>query len=241
MFKSTGFMIPGKSRLIVRAGGALWFVEPKTNSLAILAGLHEPRTIGWFKVEPNDVVVDVGAHIGRYSLIAARMASRVVSIEPEDSNFKMLVDNIRLNGFSNISPLQLALSDSPGNRLFYIATGGDTGTHSVEPEWRRMLDTKRRRKSITVRCETLDRVVISLGLARIDWLKIDVEGHEIEVLKGSTATLSITRNLILEVAEGNEDACRKQLGKAGMRLVSIDQGRKERGIRASSNWLLTRA
>src|SRR5712692_565800 len=86
-FKSTGYMIPGKSRLIVEVGGVFFFVTAKTDSLALLSGLHEPRTVNWFRVESGDVVVDGGAHIGRYSLLAAKCASKVISIKPEPSNF----------------------------------------------------------------------------------------------------------------------------------------------------------
>jgi FkbM family methyltransferase len=240
-FRSTGYMIPGRSKLLVEIGGILSFVTPKTNSLAILAGLHEPKTVNWFKVASGDVVVDVGAHIGRYSLLAARWASKVVSIEPEPSNFSELLDNIRLNKFTNVIALRVALSDAPGMRTFYLASGGDTGTSSIEPEWSWRLDTSRQRKTIQVKSETLDRVIASLGLNKIDWLKIDVESHELAVLHGSRITLAMTKHLILEVAEGNEATCREIVRAAGFSLVSIDEGKKEEGIRASSNWLLARA
>ncbi len=238
-FKSTGHLIPGRARLRVATAGVLAEVTPGNNSLALFAGVHEPKTTAWFEVKSGEVVVDVGAHIGRYSLIAAKRASKVVSVEPDPSNFAMLEFNIQLNGFSNVTPMWLALSNSPGKRRFYLAGGGDTGTSSLESSWLWRLDTVKR-KEIEVECETLDRLVDSMGLEMINWLKIDVEGHEVAVLQGSHATLARTRRLILEVAERNEMDCRELVQRAGLEIVSVDEGKKEEGVRASSNWLLCR-
>lgn len=239
-FKSTGHLTPGRSRLKVATAGIIAEVTPGNNSLALLAGVHEPRTTTWFDVKRGDVVLDVGAHIGRYTLIAAKRASRVVSIEPDPSNFAMLESNIRLNNFSNIVPLRLAVSSSPGRRRLFLAGGGDSGTSSLEPSWSWILDTGLERRHIEVECETLDLLVSSLGVEHIDWLKIDVEGHEIDVLEGAKATLARTGKIILEVAEGNEAVCTELVTRAGFNLAAMDQGLKEEGLRASSNWLLSR-
>jgi FkbM family methyltransferase len=239
-FRSTGHLTPGSSRLKITTAGVIAEVTPGNNSLALIAGVHEPRTTSWFDVKPGEVVVDVGAHIGRYTLIAAKHASKVVSIEPDPSNFAMLESNIKLNFFSNVVPLRLAISNSPNRRRLFLAGGGDTGTSSLESNWSWTLDAGSKRREVEVECETLDRLSNLLGLERIDWLKIDVEGHEIPVLEGAKATLARTRKLILEVAEGNETGCRELVRQAGFELVAIDKGEKEEKIRASSNWLLYR-
>jgi FkbM family methyltransferase len=239
-FRSTGHLTPGRSRLKVTTAGVIAEVAPGNNSLALLAGVHELKTTTWFNVKPREVVVDVGAHIGRYTLIAAKHASKVVSVEPDPSNFAMLKSNIRLNHFSNVTPLQLAISDTPGKRWFFLAGGGDSGTSSLEFDWSWTLDAGIKRREVEVECETLDRLVESLGLEHIDWLKIDVEGHEIAVLEGAKKALARTERLILEVAEGNETICRDFVRQAGFEIVSIDQGEKEPGVRSSSNWFLHR-
>src|SRR5438445_13762141 len=109
-FRSVGYLIPGRSKLTVTIGGVHANVRPGTTDLAIFATAHEPRTSSWFRVKPGDVVVDVGAHIGRYTLMAARYASRVVAVEPEPSNFFALLSNIRFNSYSNVTALCVALS-----------------------------------------------------------------------------------------------------------------------------------
>lgn len=239
-FRSTGHLTLGRSRLRVTTSGVLVEVQPGNNSLALLAGAHEPRTTSWFRVKPGDVVVDVGAHVGRYSLIAAKNASRVISIEPDPSNFALLESNIKLNGFSNILPMKLAASNNPGRRRFYLSGGGDSGTSSLEKSWSWALDKGVTRRELDVECETLDRLVMSLKLDHIDWLKVDVEGHELAVLEGARDTLGMTGKLILEVAEGNEAECNKIVEEAGFRLIAADEGPKEQGLRSSSNWMLQR-
>jgi UDP-3-O-acyl-N-acetylglucosamine deacetylase len=110
----------------------------------------------------------------------------------------------------------------------------------LESSWSWTLDAGTKRTEVEVECETLDLLFDSLGLNQIDWLKIDVEGHEIPVLEGAKGTLARTRKLILEVAEGNETDCRELMRQAGFEVVAIDQGEKEEGLRPTSNWLLRR-
>ena len=159
-------------------------------------------------------------------------------MEPNLANFSLLEENIRLNGFTNVIALPLALSDKPGKRRFYLASGADTATSSLEPTWK--LDPTKHRSSIDASCETLDRVADYLRLDKIDWLKIDVEGHEVSVLKGGLDTLKKTKRLILEVAEGNEEACLKIIRDSGFELASVDQRKKEDGVLTTSNWLVLR-
>ena len=237
-FKSTGYLIPGRSKLRVIFEGIRTDVSPRTNSLAIIAGVHEPKTTTWFRVSQGETVIDVGAHIGRYTLIAAKTASRVISIEPEPTNYALLQNNIKINNFTNITALRVALSNERSLKKFYLAGGGDTGTSSLEQDFSWRLDLGTKRMVVEVETRTLDSVVDSLKISVIDWLKIDVEGHEVHVLEGGGQTLARTRKLILEVAEGNEDACKEFVRHAGFDTVAVEEGKKAAGLRANSNWLL---
>ena len=233
-FKSVGHLIPGKTRMTVSIGGILANARPRTYDLAVLAGTHELNTVTWFHVKPGDIVVDVGAHIGRYTLAAARHASKVVAIEPEPSNFRMLQANIRLNRFSNVTALHLALSKYRGKHRLYLANMGDPGHSSLEADLSGMPDKAKIRDTIEVECETLDHLVALLNLETIDWLKIDVEGHEVSVLESGRSTLTKTKHLILEVARWNEKACNELLDRTGLELVSVEKSKE------TSNWLLVR-
>ncbi len=230
-FSAVGPLLPGKANLTLSMAGLLVTVRPQTNDLDLLAH-HEPEVVRWFRVKPGDVVVDVGAHIGRYTLLAARAASRVVAVEPDPSNFSVLSTNIRINGFSNVVALPLALSRDPGRRQLYPAGGSNRGTSSLEPACRGGIAIDWAPAPVDVDCETLDHLADSLALRSVDWLKIDVEGHEVAVLEGGQATLAKTKHLILEVTQGNEEACGALMKEAGMTLISVERGSP------ASNWFL---
>jgi len=211
-------------------------IRPGTSDLGVFATVLEPRTAAWFRVDYGDVVVDVGAHIGRYTLAAARKASIVIAVEPVPSNFSILKTNVALNRFKNVIPLSIAMSDREGESLLYLSQEGDTATSSLEPTWSERLRRTSGDKLLDVRCETLDKLVEGLNLEVIHWLKIDVEGHEVPVLEGAELTLKRTRNLILEVTAGNEQLCMRATRRAGLNLVKTET---QRGSLVS-NWLLKR-
>jgi FkbM family methyltransferase len=192
-------------------------------------------TTRWFRVNSEDVVVDVGAHIGRYALIAARNASKVVAVEPDPSNFQLLQRNVSLNGFSNVVLIPKALSSVAGTRPLVLAGKENTGTSrlvSGESAVNRSPDANS--SVVSVETETLDQLVDANGLTRIDWLKIDVEGHEIAVLQGGESALRITRRLALEVTDTTQDRCRRILESAGFGIDSVEKGDP------ASNWLMSK-
>ena len=234
-FGAVGLLIPGRGKLTIAVGGVFAHVRPGTNDLDLLAPSYEPQTAAWIRVKTGDFVIDVGAHIGRYTLFAAKRAARVVAIEPDPSNFSLLQANIQLNNLKNVTALNWALSSSRGRRRLYLADRENTGTSSLEAKWVSAPLNRGPKNSVEVECVTLDHLVESLGLETIDWLKIDVEGHEVAVLEGAPHALRCARHLILEVAEGNEDACRNLVRQAGLQLVAIEWGAP------TSNWFLVRS
>src|SRR5256712_7596936 len=131
---SVGFWVRGNTNLGVSVDGVRFDVRPRTNDLDLISSRHEPLVTRSFQVAAGDVVVDVGAHIGRYALRAATKASKVIAIEPDPSNFILLEQNVRLNGFSNVVLVPHALSSRPGTRALWLAASGNTGTSSVDPD-----------------------------------------------------------------------------------------------------------
>jgi len=231
-FGSVGFWVRGNTNLGISLDGVRFDVRPRTNDLDLLSSKHEPLATRSFQVAPGDVVVDVGAHIGRYALKAATKASTVIAVEPDPSNFRLLERNVRLNGFSNVDLVPQALSSGLGTRVLWLATKGNTGTSTVDPDAFGARGGIAPAKSVHVDTLTLDDLVESVGLTRIDWLKVDVEGHEISVLEGAKAALRITRAMILEVNESTKGACQQIVGSAGFDLCLVEEGRP------STNWVL---
>src|SRR3989475_9321293 len=130
---SVGSWVRGNTNLGVSVDGVRFDVRPRTNDLDLISSKHEPLVTRSFQVAAGDVVVDVGAHIGRYALRAATRASRVIAVEPDPSNFILLEQNVRLNGFSNVVLVPHALSSRAGTRALWLAASGNTGTSSVDP------------------------------------------------------------------------------------------------------------
>src|SRR2546430_7542492 len=130
---SVGSWVRGNTNLGVSVDGVRFDDRPRTNDLDLISSKHEPLATRSFQVAAGDVVVDVGAHIGRYALRAAARASKVIAIEPDPSNFILLEQNVRLNGFSNVVVVPHALSSRAGTRALWLAASGDTGTSSVDP------------------------------------------------------------------------------------------------------------
>jgi len=225
--------IPGKSPLRIYSAelGIFASVRPNSDDLIVLTTNFEQTTSQWFEVEPGSVVVDVGAYIGRYALVAARKGAKVIAIEPDPANFSLLESNIRLNGLLNVTTLRVAVSNRGGTLPLYVAAGSSRSMSSLETDWTKHTATP----DIEVKCETLDRVVESLGLERIDWLKIDVEGHEVPVLEGARRALRKVDHLILEVGDINQERCRTLMREAGLELVSVGER-----YRHAVNWLLIR-
>lgn len=128
----------------------------------------------FFKIDQKDIVLDVGAHAGVFSILAAKKArfGKVYSFEPMPFNIEMLRKNISLNSLQNIEPLEIALTDKEGVADFYM---DDHGLHTMYLQ-------EGRCKKIKVKTTTLNRFMKQFKLSRIDFLKMDCEGAEYPIL-----------------------------------------------------------
>ncbi len=138
------------------------------------------------RIKPGDVVLDVGAHIGCFTLKAAKEAGpegKVISFEPSSENFKLLSLNVNSNDYTNVNIFNVAAGSEPGTAKLHI--GNRRGTNSLLP------DAGAQQVGIEeVPIKTLDSVADELKLSKVSFVKIDVEGFELEVLKGARNILS---------------------------------------------------
>ncbi|MDA4122806.1 MAG: FkbM family methyltransferase [Thaumarchaeota archaeon] len=138
------------------------------------------------KIMPGDVVLDVGAHIGSFTLKAAKEVGpegRVVSFEPSSENFKLLTLNVNSNDYKNAKLFNVAVGSGPGTAKLHL--GNRKGTNSL------LSDAGAENVGIEeVPIRTLDSVADELKLSKVSFVKIDVEGFELEVLKGARNVLS---------------------------------------------------
>ena len=128
-------------------------------------------------------IFDIGANIGYYAVQFARVAcppATVHAFEPVSAQAALLRENVGLNRLHNVVINQAAVSDRAGAQRIYVAAGSNTGQSSlarVSPH------------SEQVDTVTVDEYCASRSIARIDLVKIDVEGHELQVLKGMAGML----------------------------------------------------
>lgn len=162
------------------------------------------------------VFVDVGANIGKYSVIIGRQLKdkgKVISIEASEDIFKILKKNIELNNLQNVIPLNLAVSDKKGISEFYLANKG-LGTASS------LFEIKEHSKKVKVKTDTLDGIIKDLEIKKIDLIKIDVEGAEPRVLRGALDILKKDKPKVVFEALNKErfDECKKILKKFNYKI-----------------------
>jgi FkbM family methyltransferase len=137
------------------------------------------------RVKSGDVVIDIGANIGMFTIKAACSAGingKIIAIEPEPKNIKVFKENIR--PFKNVILIPKAAGSYSGKIDLMI--GIHSGSHRIDIHDDENIFEK---KKITVPLETLDNIVKDQNIDIINFVKIDVEGWELEVLKGAINTL----------------------------------------------------
>jgi FkbM family methyltransferase len=144
-------------------------------------------------IRRGDTFIDVGAHAGYYTLIAARLVGdkgRVYAFEPDPTNCRLLECNVALNGLTNVMIEPKAVVDMTGPRKLYLSTT-NSGDH-------RLCQTDDTREAVAVEAVALDDYFRDKD-KRIDFVKIDTQGAEVLVLTGMRATLRTNVKVRLHV------------------------------------------
>ncbi len=137
-------------------------------------------------------IVDIGAHIGYYSVISAKRVGprgKVFAFEPESRNFSLLCENIKANNHTNVVAINKALSDKVEKRDFFLEKY-NKGHHSFA-------ESDNSQRKITIETETLDHFLESVGNPVIDVIKIDIEGAEPIALSGMEKTISRSPKMVI--------------------------------------------
>lgn len=139
-------------------------------------------------VAPGDTVMDIGANVGALTLMMAQVANRgkVIAIEPGIATFNRLKANLDLNPALHdlVDAYQLGIADEPGT-LYWQADANVPGNAGLFSQG-----------GLAVRVESLDQFVDQLSLERLNFVKIDVEGMELEVIKGGMEAIAKFRPLL---------------------------------------------
>lgn len=128
-----------------------------------------------FEIKPNDIVLDIGAHIGTFAVYAAQKARQgaVFAFEPEPENFDFLRKNKIINRLQNLKTYNLGVNSAGKDFVLYISRSNTAG-HSSFP------DTSA--EKITVKAITLEEIIKKNKLNRVNYLKMDAEGAEFDII-----------------------------------------------------------
>jgi FkbM family methyltransferase len=137
--------------------------------------------------QPGDVVFDVGAGVGTEALLFSRLvgrSGRVVSVEAHPRTYRRLLDLCTVNHLDNVTPLPVAVTNANGDAVI-----SDSGPHE-----RNMLTDG---EGIQVPARRLDAIAAELGIQQVDLLKMNIEGAEVDALRGARALLDRTRHVCI--------------------------------------------
>jgi FkbM family methyltransferase len=194
------------------------------------AGVYDRSELGTVRagLPPNGDFVDVGAHIGLYTVVAARAAAaaggRVLAFEPHPESRRQLLENLALNHCTNVDVVAAAAADHSSSALLRMSRHGDASwsTLEVEPSFGDA-------DVVEVETTTVDAEVERHGL-RPAFVKVDVEGAEERVLAGMTKTLALRPRLLIELSPATAGAVHATLAPLGYGVTTFVGLRRLAGL-----------
>ena len=179
---------------VVRRRGITWKLSPDdlVQRSIYYCSYHEAKeTMELSKlVRPDWSFFDVGSYFGYYSLLISHLSrgrATVHAFEPFSSNYELLLEHRRMNGFDNIHAHRLAVSDRGGEVEFQLPRPSACQGGGWVIEEAKQADAPERTER--VRVVTLDDFVAERSIDRLDFIKIDTEGAEINVLRGAANSI----------------------------------------------------
>ena len=144
----------------------------------------------WFK--NDDIVIDVGAHIGLFALFASQYCKngQIYCFEPVGENYKLLLDNIKLNHLTSITPFNSAVSDKSSKVKIFLHD--DESSHSV-------YTANPNSNSVEVSSVTLNDFFKKTKIKKCDFLKLDCEGAEYDIIDSITSeNFGVIEKIVME-------------------------------------------
>jgi FkbM family methyltransferase len=193
-----------------------------------LFGLYDQRELSLMRrfLAPGGDMVDVGAHVGMYAVaagLALRGRGRVLAFEPNPEARRQLEQNLALNGCDNVEVLPVAVTARAGEALLHVPATRDPSFSSLGGG--RFAEGE----PVRVPTTTLDEAVMSRGLSPA-FVKIDVEGAELDVLDGAERTLAQRPVLLAEVGDSTVRGVEQRLRSLGYEAYEVRRTGLRRGL-----------
>ncbi|MBS3085408.1 FkbM family methyltransferase [Candidatus Pacearchaeota archaeon] len=198
------YLLTKNKRLIfnvtLKNNDGIFYCGKRMESVWVASSFHEPYLKDFFNLNEG-VFIDIGANIGKYSIkVGNRIKNKgkIIAIEPEPRNVKIIKKNKEINKLNNFTVVEAACAAEDGLTDLYIDE--IPGHHSLIKEYHHGLDNNAKipDKNIKVKKIKLDNLLRSLDIKKVELIKIDVEGAELEVLKGAIKTLKMHPKVIFE-------------------------------------------
>ena len=159
-----------------------------------------------YQIRKGDVIVQIGASFGEETARFARAVGRkgrVFAIEPEERNVEVMHSLLSQRRYPQVTIIQIAVSDTTGRLDFFIGGGKEHRLSNIPAknltyEWWGVIDhlnENRYRRTESVAVDTLDNILRSYALDRIDFVLVETNGNELEVVRGMNEVLSITKRI----------------------------------------------
>ena len=183
--------------------GAWWLARHGALDSTLLGGTFERDELRFVEryLLPGMSVLDIGAHHGLYSLLAAKQvgkSGRVIAFEPSPKERERLREHVRLNFMRNVAIEALALGPEKSEARLYQVAGAEDYCNSLRPPAGKAIE-----KVIQVQVTSLDEYLEGQRNTKFDFMKIDTEGAELGILRGASQFLKAVPRptLLCEVAD----------------------------------------
>ncbi len=183
-----GVIRSSEERLVrTKINGKPYSISSDDDYLDHVEGEFEPEMVSLFKslIQPTDTVLDIGANIGCTSLLFGDLARKVYSFEPSPTTHRWLVQNVRIAKLNNVEPINLGLGKDAGTFELTFApnnrSGGFVSNLTNASEGHQV-------EQITI--AKGDDFIREQQIAKVDFIKIDVEGFEQSVIEGLAETIA---------------------------------------------------
>jgi FkbM family methyltransferase len=205
------------------ANGVSFVIDPiSLNSTGVIyTRLYEPEFSQFARdhVVQGGACIDVGAHVGLFSLQLADLFHEGVCFEPAADNFRLLERNYRINDLPRFRLAKLAVSDRVGETELLLQAGHSPMNRLDAAAEVAVEGTER------VGVTSLDAYLEAHPLAtELCFLKIDIEGHELPALRGAQRTLTAARSCLAIIENSGHAAIRSLLESYGWAVFAIDKG-----------------
>ena len=211
--------------------GHKMLLDEKDSLRLSIMGVYEPFQTELVEkyIKKGDVVLDIGANIGYYTLLFAKLVGekgKVFSFEPDPKNFSILKKNVKLNNYNNVSAICSAVSDKKEKLVLYLSSE-NKAHHTI-------FNSGDSSNYLEIDSVSLDEYFKNFT-RNINFIKIDVEGAEHKVLKGMNSLLSKNKNvrIITEFSPGWLMKCGiepkkylEELNSLGFKFWDIDEKKK---------------